>query len=112
MAAAFVLATAGAVLAQAPAAAPPPDGLPDGPGKDVVARVCTACHEASTFTGRARTPQDWEFVIGRMIDGGAEMTGDEQEAVYAYLVKNYGKPAETPPPGAAPPGSVKTPPGR
>ena len=40
--AALCLGTAGAVSAQGPN-----DVLPDGPGKDVVVRVCTGCHEAA-----------------------------------------------------------------
>ena len=101
-AAALCLGLAGAVLAEGPN-----DALPDGPGKDVVVRVCTSCHEASQITYKTRTPQDWEFVIGKMIDGGAELTGEEQDAVYAYLVKNFpAKPAD------APAGDAKTPPGR
>ena len=95
MALAFCATTA--VLAQQPPAQPPTDGLPDGPGKDVVVRVCTSCHEASQFTQKRRTSEGWDDVIGKMIDQGAELTGPEQEAVHAYLLKNFG-----PPPAASP----------
>jgi hypothetical protein len=60
----------------------------------VVVRACTSCHEASQITYKSRTPEAWEYVIGKMMDGGAELTAEEQDAVYAYLVKNFGpKPA-------------------
>jgi cytochrome c5 len=99
LAAALVLVAAGAAVAQGPN-----DVLPDGPGKDVVVRVCTGCHEASQIAEKPRTPQDWEYVIGKMIDGGAELTAEEQDAVYAYLVKAFPKPAPAPVPAPAPPG--------
>jgi len=92
-AAALALAAATAVLAQAPG-----DGLPDGPGKDLLLRACTSCHDLSPVTGTPRTPQGWERVIGSMMNNGAELTSDEQAQVQAYLVKNYGvKPDPGPP---------------
>ena len=77
--------TAGAGLA-----ADPNDLLPDSPGKDVVVRVCTSCHEAAEITYKRRTSQDWDYMIGKMIDGGAELTAAEQDTVHTYLVKNFG----------------------
>lgn len=95
-AAALCLGAAGAVFAQGPN-----DALPDGPGKDVVVRACTSCHEAFQITEKPRTPDAWEYVIGKMIDGGAELTPEEQDAVYAYLVKNFSaKPATAPAPAS------------
>ena len=105
-AAAVCLAMAGAGFAQAPS-----DVLPDGPGKDVVVRVCTSCHEASQITYKPRTPEGWEYMIGRMMDAGAELTGEEQAAVQAYLVKNFGV-TDAPAPGPAPAGGAAGPSGR
>ena len=96
-AAALLLAIAPSALAQGAG-----DGLPDGPGKDVVVRACTACHESSTITAKPRASEDWEYVIGKMIDGGAQLTPEEQDAVYAYVVKNFGLRPAAP---AAPEGS-------
>ena len=90
LAAALILGAAGAVFAQAPG-----DGLPDGPGKAPLLRECTGCHDISTVTGAPRTAQGWETVIGSMMTNGAELTGEEQAAVQAYLVKNYGVKAVT-----------------
>jgi len=100
------LTLAGAALAQTPPAvspAPPPspssspaDALPDGPGKAVIQTACTMCHDVSTVTEKPRAPDDWHTIIGQMVDNGAKLTAEEQDAVYAYLVKNYGKPAAAP----------------
>ncbi|WP_394760996.1 hypothetical protein [Phenylobacterium sp.] len=97
---ALALVLAGAGLAQTPG-----DGLPEGPGKADLLRACTGCHDLSTVTGTPRTAQGWETVIGSMMNNGAELSGDEQAAVQAYLVKNFGvkpdtAPAPTPDPKA------------
>jgi len=108
-AAALLLAGVGPVLAQAP-----DDPLPEGPGKDVVVRVCTACHDASQFAYARHTGDEWDSEIDKMASAGAEMTAEEQLAVSAYLARYLNsKPASalapTPPapaptlrPGAAP----------
>lgn len=103
--------TAAIILGLAPGAlaADPNDALPEGPAKAIVIRACTGCHDAFSITQKPRTPQDWEFLIGRMIDNGAQLTPEEQDAVYAYVVKNFGAPAAPPP---ADPNGPNTPPGR
>lgn len=81
-AAALGLGVVGPVLAQAP-----PDPLPDGPGKDVVLRVCTTCHDTSQFAYARYSPQGWDNEIAKMQSAGALMTADEQLAIFAYLAK-------------------------
>jgi len=113
-AAALCLAFAGPVLAQDPG-----KDLPDGPGKEIVVRACTGCHGSDQIAYKRRTPEDWDYVITKMMQGGAELTAEEQEAVHAYLVKALGVPsAAAPPPAtqtqATPPagGTPPTPPSR
>ena len=96
-----VFGLSGAVLARSG------DVLPDGPGKDVVVRVCTGCHEASPITRKRRNSEDWDYVISKMIDGGAELTSQEQDVVHAYLVANLGLPVV---PGPAPVSAAEKPP--
>jgi len=100
---AFVVAQilAGPVLAQTP-----DDPLPDGPGKDVVVRVCTACHDASQFAYARHTADEWDIEIEKMQSAGAEMTAEEQVAISAYLAKALGSApaaAPRPPPATSPP---------
>mgnify|MGYP001549856904 CR=1 FL=1 len=87
-AAALCLAAVGPVLAQAPE-----DLLPAGPGKDVVVRVCTACHDATQFAYARHTPEEWDNEIAKMQSAGAEMTAEDQVAGAAYRAKNLPKPA-------------------
>jgi cytochrome c5 len=58
-AAAVAALCAGAALAQA-------DELPEGPGKDDVAAVCTQCHAIGIITQRRRTPEEWDEIMIRM----------------------------------------------
>jgi hypothetical protein len=100
-AATLLLGMASPVVAQAPE-----DLLPDGPGKEVVVRVCTACHEAAQFVYARYTPDGWDNEVTKMQSAGAEMTAEEQVAITAYLAKAFPKPAP------AAPGNTKEPPGR
>ena len=88
------------------AAQGPNDPLPDGPGKAIIVRACTGCHDASQIVYKHRAPEDWQDLIGKMIDNGAQLTPEEQDAVYAYLTKNYGSkpPADAPPVPSPSPG--------
>lgn len=119
--AALCVITVRPVLAQAQAQAPTPgqtqtedDPLPAGPGKDVVVRVCTSCHEASQFAFARHTQAEWDGEISKMVSAGAEMTAEEQTTISAYLAQNLnsGPPpaAATPTPGSTPaPGPTPSP---
>lgn len=82
------LAVVGPVSAQAP-----DDLLPAGPGKDVVVRVCTACHDATQFANARYTPDEWDTEITKMQAAGADMTAEEQAAISTYLAKYLSRPA-------------------
>jgi len=79
----------GPALAQAP-----DDPLPDGPGKDAVVRVCTACHDAAEFAYARYEPAQWDAEISKMQSAGAEMTAAEQLAISAYLARYLSPQAE------------------
>jgi cytochrome c5 len=92
-AAVLCLGLVGPVLAQAPA----DDPLPPGPGKDVVVRVCTACHDATQFAFARHTADEWDAEVTKMQGAGADMTAEEQVAITAYLAKNLPKSAPAAP---------------
>lgn len=87
-------AFAGLGRAQALAGSPAGDPLPDGPGKAVVLRVCTTCHEAAQFAYARYSPAGWDAEIGKMQNAGALMTAEEQLAISAYLARYLSAPAE------------------
>lgn len=92
------LAAAAAALCLAgPALAQPQDPLPEGPGKDVVVRVCTACHDVSQFAYARFTPEEWDKEVTKMEGAGADMTAEEHAAITAYLTKSFPKAAPAAP---------------
>jgi cytochrome c5 len=86
---ALSLGLAAPVLAQSPN-----DALPEGPGKDVTVRVCTACHDASQFAAARYSPDEWDTEINKMEGAGADITAEDHVAIAAYLAKYLPK---TPP---------------
>jgi competence protein ComEA len=73
------------------------DDLPEGAGKDVVLKVCTACHGVSEFTARRNTRAEWDEEVDKMAARGAKASDEEFEAIVNYLAKNFGK--DAPPAG-------------
>ena len=70
------------------------DDLPEGPGKDVVLKVCTPCHGTAEFTDKKFTKQEWDEEVDKMAARGAKASDDEFDAIVTYLTKYFGK---TPP---------------
>ncbi len=66
--------------------------LPDAPGKAVVVRVCTACHEAATFTQLRLTREEWAHEVAGMIERGAQANPKQARAIVNYLTAHFGPP--------------------
>jgi hypothetical protein len=91
---------AGAVLigvtawsSSAPRAAAPADELPDGPGKKVLQRTCTTCHdldEVTKFKGYYTRAQ-WKDIVVTMREYGAVLEDQEVDALADYLAGAIGK---------------------
>lgn len=70
-------------------AAPAPRGLPDGPGKDLVVRVCgSSCHGPQIVSGKGYSPQGWTAVTNAMIARGAKAEPQEINEIVEYLAKS------------------------
>lgn len=87
--------------------------LPDGEGKDIVAKKCTVCHTPVRIVQSARSEDEWRDLVQTMIDRGADVSPDEQEAVVKYLSKNFppkagAGTAAAPATGASAPAAVAT----
>ncbi|SPE42174.1 conserved exported hypothetical protein [Candidatus Sulfopaludibacter sp. SbA3] len=65
--------------------------LPDGPGKEVVAKVCTECHSVDRMRTLRISKDEWWEKVADMVDRGAKATDAESEAVVEYLSRNFGK---------------------
>jgi hypothetical protein len=56
----------------------------------LVVRVCTPCHAPEQVTAKHHTADEWDVIIGRMIDRGAQANDAEQDRILAHLVRFYG----------------------
>jgi mono/diheme cytochrome c family protein len=81
-----------------------PPVLPDGPGREVVVKVCTSCHGPEKFVWHEGNEDHWQAVVDKMISKGATATNAEFDQVVAYLSKNFGY---IPVPSNLPPGAGK-----
>lgn len=63
--------------------------LPDGPGKDVVLRVCGQCHAVDLITGKGNTRDGWTQVVGVMIARGAQGSDDDFDTIVEYLTTYF-----------------------
>jgi competence protein ComEA len=85
---------AAASLAWALAAGDEAKDLPDGSGKELVAKVCIDCHTAGTFRKMRLTEDQWYDKVGDMVDRGAKADEKQQAAIVGYLARNFGKDAK------------------
>jgi len=92
--------------------APPAAAMPDGAGKPIVQRACSACHALTVVTSKHASQKEWDQVVNQMVSRGADLTDDEIDTVIAYLAKNYGPLDQkaTPPTEAAPSSDTTAPP--
>ena len=65
--------------------------LPDGPGKDTFAKVCSACHGLDIIVVLKHTKEEWKTVVDTMASYGASAKDEEFDAIITYLAKNFGK---------------------
>jgi cytochrome c5 len=79
----------------APQDAPDPvvlGSLPEGPGRETTALVCTQCHAIGMVTSQKHTRAEWDDVITRMVDDfGLAASDDERSEIAAYLTAEFGK---------------------
>jgi len=64
--------------------------MPDGPGKDIVEKTCTACHDASAITSMNGGADIWQSVVDDMKSRGADATEADFRTIIQYLTKYYG----------------------
>jgi len=65
-------------------------GLPEGPGKEAVIRVCSDCHSVEQAVSIRATEKDWKDMIALMVDRGATGSEEDFRIILEYLAKNYG----------------------
>jgi cytochrome c5 len=51
---------------------------------------CTICHSLDRVTSLRNTADQWNKIVSRMIQNGAQLTPAEQKVLVNYLAKTYG----------------------
>ena len=59
-----------------------------GDGLAILNRSCTSCHDSSQVT-QARPAADWQPIVNRMRDNGANISDADARTLVAYLIRNY-----------------------
>jgi competence protein ComEA len=99
--------------AQNPAANLDDSALPDGPGKDVLKKSCSPCHNASVImTKPGHTDDEWADILNKMIGRGAVLSDEDGDTLMQYLSANFGpswkgKPSASSAAAGAAPGAGK-----
>jgi competence protein ComEA len=65
--------------------------MPDGPGKQIILRECTACHLPDHFVRYQHTNEEWQAIVVRMGTRVKSATKEELEVVQKYLATNFPK---------------------
>jgi Streptogramin lyase len=79
--------------------------LPDGPGKELAATNCNACHSLLSRVGAGYTPEGWHTVLRMMVNQGAPLQADQMAPLEAYLIKSF--PEKPKPAGVIIPGPAE-----
>jgi hypothetical protein len=74
--AAFVFTSAAADLTE----------LPQGPGRDLVSKVCQSCHDLQrVFDAAGIGRQEWDMSLDEMTANGMNISADDRAKILAYL---------------------------
>ena len=59
-------------------------------GATLLASRCSACHSSDMSEAPKMTSDQWDRIVGKMIQRGAEVTAEERKVLVAYLAATYG----------------------
>ena len=65
--------------------------LPEGQGKEIILRACVGCHKADELTAYRFTKDEYQAIVYRMGDRGAQATRAELDIVAAYMFQHFPK---------------------
>jgi DNA uptake protein ComE-like DNA-binding protein len=76
-----------------PSAAPAStaSAMPEGAGKQIILRECTACHLPDHFTKYRHTNEEWQAIVIRMGTRVRSASKEELDTVQTYLAANFPK---------------------
>ena len=63
--------------------------MPDGPGKEETARLCSSCHELDRSFSVRQDRDGWQATMAKMTGFGMKGTDQELATVFEYLATNF-----------------------
>ena len=63
--------------------------LPEGPGRDVMVRVCSQCHSPEIAAQQKLDAQGWKDLVNQMANNGANATDAEFDTISKYLATTF-----------------------
>jgi competence protein ComEA len=67
------------------------DDLPEGKGKDLILRACVGCHKAEEIAVYRFNKNEYQTIVYRMGDRGAQATRGELDVIADYLFEHFPK---------------------
>lgn len=67
------------------------EDLPPGPGRDIILRACVGCHKAEEIAVYRFTKSEYQTIVYRMGDRGAQATRAELDVIADYLFEHFPK---------------------
>lgn len=58
-------------------------------GAALLEERCSVCHPSSRPKSKAKTPEQWEQTVTRMMGKGAKLSDEEKKTLVEYLGKTY-----------------------
>jgi competence protein ComEA len=65
------------------------EGLPDGPGKDLVEAICSDCHTTERIAAKQLTKPQWADKVLEMLQEAPDVKQSERDTIVVYLAKNF-----------------------
>jgi competence protein ComEA len=65
------------------------EGLPDGPGKDLVEAICSECHTTERIAVQQLTKPQWADKVLEMLQEAPDVKQSERDTIVEYLAKNF-----------------------
>jgi competence protein ComEA len=65
------------------------EGLPDGPGKDLVEAICSSCHDTERVAAQQLTKPQWEAKVLEMLQEEPDVKQSERDKIVEYLATNF-----------------------
>jgi len=65
------------------------EGLPDGPGKDLVEAICSECHTTERIAAQQLTKPQWADKVLEMLQEAPDVKQSERDTIVEYLAKSF-----------------------